>query len=275
MGLRRTPGHRRALLKSRGRKGDGGAHGPRESLLPKVGLLVARREGDRCFLRRDAAIPARPITAAVVGGFAYALTVLTTVALTACDKTPAGDEPRFAAFEDIFRHVRSIELEEPEGDLANQIVEVTKIAVAVDGRIAVADGKSGRIRIFSDEDGALQASVGRFGAGPGGFRSTSAVAFDRAGRLFVADGSNGRITRYDPALQLDTIVRVPGYFAYQIQPITDDTLLLTIRRELDEWLAFATAGLEALRSVSLREAGREGAESRAEAAPLPPRRRAG
>lgn len=160
--------------------------------------------------------------------------------MAACDQTRADAGAGPVAFEAVFRHVRSIQLEEPEGDPANLIVGVTSIAVAGDGRIAVVDRRSGRVRIYSGEDGALLASLGRFGRGPGEFRGAEDAAFDRAGRLYVVDVDNPRMTRYDRVLRLDTLVRVPGYFAYEVQPIAEDALLLTTTRGADEWLAIAT-----------------------------------
>ena len=80
------------------------------------------------------------------------------------------------------------------------------VAVGPDGSIYVGDGHEGqntedpstvaRIAKFS-ADGELIASWGRWGSGPGEFKTPHAVLFDSQGRLVVADRGNNRLQILD------------------------------------------------------------------------------
>jgi sugar lactone lactonase YvrE len=87
------------------------------------------------------------------------------------------------------------------GDPPERLNNPTAVIVAPDGTIFVAEGHSnanppGRISIFSS-DGTFIRSFGRFGEGPGEFRTPHGLAFDSQGRLFVADRGNNRIQLFD------------------------------------------------------------------------------
>ena len=74
----------------------------------------------------------------------------------------------------------------------------TGLAVAPDGRLAVADTHNHAVRIYGAE-GKLLATLGSEGAGPGQFTYVTDVAFDRAGNLFVSErGREDRIQKFDP-----------------------------------------------------------------------------
>ncbi len=85
--------------------------------------------------------------------------------------------------------------------------EPCDVITAPNGDIFVADGHSGqndnatpdvnaRIVKFT-KDGKYIKEWGRFGSGPGEFRTPHALAFDSRGRLFVADRGNLRIQIFD------------------------------------------------------------------------------
>jgi peptidylglycine monooxygenase len=75
----------------------------------------------------------------------------------------------------------------------------TKVAVAPDGEIYVADGYgNARIHRFSP-DGKYLASFGSVGHGPGHFMTPHAILIDQQNRLIVADRENNRVQLFDRA----------------------------------------------------------------------------
>jgi DNA-binding beta-propeller fold protein YncE len=73
----------------------------------------------------------------------------------------------------------------------------TKLAVAPDGDLFVADGYgNARIHHFR-ADGEFVSSWGEPGTGPGEFHVPHSLCFDRRGRLLVADRENNRIQLFD------------------------------------------------------------------------------
>jgi sugar lactone lactonase YvrE len=93
------------------------------------------------------------------------------------------------------------------GDPPDALSEPCDVVTAPNGDIFVADGHSGqnanatpdtvsRIVKFS-KDGKFIKSFGKWGSGPGEFKTPHGVAFDSRGRLFVADRGNVRIQIFD------------------------------------------------------------------------------
>jgi DNA-binding beta-propeller fold protein YncE len=93
------------------------------------------------------------------------------------------------------------------GDPPEALNEPCDVVTAPNGDIYVADGHSGqnanatpatvsRIVKYS-KDGKFVKAWGKWGSGPGEFKTPHGVAFDSRGRLFVADRGNVRIQIFD------------------------------------------------------------------------------
>jgi DNA-binding beta-propeller fold protein YncE len=93
------------------------------------------------------------------------------------------------------------------GDPPGLFNEPCDVATAPNGDIFVADGHAGqnsnanagtpsRIVKFS-KDGKYIKTIGKWGAGPGEFKTPHGIAFDSKGRLFVADRGNVRLQILD------------------------------------------------------------------------------
>ena len=93
------------------------------------------------------------------------------------------------------------------GDPPEALNEPCDVILAPNGDILISEGHSGqsenpppgtvgRISIFT-KDGKFVRSFGKFGSGPGEFRTPHAMVFDAAGRLLVADRGNVRIQIFD------------------------------------------------------------------------------
>ncbi|HEX4986585.1 MAG TPA: peptidyl-alpha-hydroxyglycine alpha-amidating lyase family protein [Burkholderiales bacterium] len=89
------------------------------------------------------------------------------------------------------------------GNPPQALTEPCSVVVAPDGDIYVAEGHAGqypgqgpgsvaRISVFS-KDGKFLRSFGRWGTGPGEFKTPHDIAMDAQGRLFVADRGNMRV----------------------------------------------------------------------------------
>jgi sugar lactone lactonase YvrE len=93
------------------------------------------------------------------------------------------------------------------GDPPNNLTEPNDVITAPNGDIVVAEAHTGQgldkpthgvARIVKyTRDGKLIKSWGRFGTGPGEFKTPHALAFDSQGRLFVADRGNNRLQIFD------------------------------------------------------------------------------
>jgi sugar lactone lactonase YvrE len=93
------------------------------------------------------------------------------------------------------------------GDPPNNLTEPNDVITAPNGDIFVAEAHTGQgldkpthgvARIVKyTRDGKLIRSWGRFGTGPGEFKTPHALAFDSQGRLFVADRGNNRLQIFD------------------------------------------------------------------------------
>jgi DNA-binding beta-propeller fold protein YncE len=123
----------------------------------------------------------------------------------------------------------------------NFLSEPCDVITAPNGDIFVSEGHSGqnpnagpdtvaRISKFTKE-GRFIKSWGRFGAGPGEFKTPHALAFDSRGRLFVADRGNHRVQIFDQEGNyidsFEQFSRVSGLF------ITADDRLYAIDSESD------------------------------------------
>jgi len=124
-----------------------------------------------------------------------------------CDRVgQVVEEPRTAAFEEIFEQVERIVLDEPEG---RSLTRIFAFDVAPDGSLVVTSAAEQEVRLHS-RSGRLLRVVGGPGDGPGEFRlPAGATLID--GRLFVFDSRNSRVTRFREDFSFDTIFPVaPG-----------------------------------------------------------------
>jgi hypothetical protein len=93
------------------------------------------------------------------------------------------------------------------GDPPNNLTEPNDVITNANGDIFVAEAHTGQgldkpthgvARIVKvTRDGKLIKSWGRFGTGPGEFKTPHAIAFDSRGRLFVSDRGNNRLQIFD------------------------------------------------------------------------------
>lgn len=83
--------------------------------------------------------------------------------------------------------------------------EIYDVAVRDDGRIYVADGPAGHIKVLAP-DGTLQDTIGRQGEGPGEFRHPTGVSLTEGDSLYVLDAR--RVSVLAPS----------GTFQYSFQP---------------------------------------------------------
>jgi sugar lactone lactonase YvrE len=77
----------------------------------------------------------------------------------------------------------------------------SRIAVAPDGRLFVADTLNFRVQVF-DADGGLIGTIGTQGYGPGQFLKVKGVALDAVGNLHAVDGDQGIVQIFDPSNQV-------------------------------------------------------------------------
>ena len=82
-----------------------------------------------------------------------------------------------------------------EDGLGGMFAGIVDVARARDGTIVVAESQSSSVTFFSP-DGALVATRGRQGEGPGEFSRMSALLADPEGRLFVFDEGHQRISEF-------------------------------------------------------------------------------
>lgn len=131
--------------------------------------------------------------------------------LSACSTSQA-PEPRKIPFDNAFRSVGIVVLEEPD---SAPLTGVKSFFPAPDGRLFVVDEGRPQVRIF-DASGSLLRIVGRHGDGPGEFLDPSDAIVDRDGKLFVADAEDGSVTRFTEDLTYDTAFSVPGFPTYAL-----------------------------------------------------------
>lgn len=131
------------------------------------------------------------------------------LAVTSCgpgsDSSPSA-APAHGAFEDYFTLVRSVELEE-RGD--SVLSSVGFFLERASGGFLVGDRHIPWLRLHAD-DGSLLRVVGRFGSGPGEFRSVSGAVETPTG-VYVSDAELGRVTRFTADWAFDTIFTFSGY----------------------------------------------------------------
>ena len=119
------------------------------------------------------------------------------------------------------------------GNPPEALTEPNDVVTAPNGDIFVAEGHSGqnanatpdtvaRIAKFT-KDGKFVKSWGKFGAGPGEFKTPHSLALDSRGRLFVADRGNVRLQLFDQdgkfLTETKDFSRISGLFITK-----DDTL---------------------------------------------------
>lgn len=131
------------------------------------------------------------------------------LAFGACD--PGGDRklpapPAHGAFEDHFTLVRTVVIEE-RGD--SVLSSIGFFLERPDGGFLVGDLHIPWLRVHAD-DGSLVRVIGRFGDGPGEFRSVTGAVEVPAG-VYVADSRLGRITRFASDWTFDTVFVFPGF----------------------------------------------------------------
>jgi hypothetical protein len=85
-----------------------------------------------------------------------------------------------------------------DGDERYQFHQVRGVRRLSDGRIVVANGGSGEVRIY-DADGEFDLSTGGAGDGPGEFRSLASIDVLPGDSLLALDGGNRRVSVLDPA----------------------------------------------------------------------------
>lgn len=141
-----------------------------------------------------------------------AAALLAVLASAACGE---GGEPprRGVAFDSIFREEARIAL---EPDTADPVVEVTAMARRPDGEFLVADGPTGRIRVY-DGRGRRLGVRGRPGEGPGELRQPADVAVGRDGDLYVVQRGGPRVTVYGREDTVGTFP-LPGHYGHWIAP---------------------------------------------------------
>lgn len=92
----------------------------------------------------------------------------------------------------------------------HQLFGVRDAVVLEGGRIAIANGGTGQIRLFGPE-GTLLASMGGAGEGPGEFRRLEAIAPWPGDSILGWDGRQQRISVFDAAGQHGRTLRVPEF----------------------------------------------------------------
>lgn len=147
---------------------------------------------------------------------------------------PAGDrgdvEVRVPslAFGEAFASSGRVELEEPDSALVSNI---DNLDVARDGRLAVADQQTDRVRVYGP-DGRLLANLGGGGRGPGELDNPIDVAFGGEGGLWVVQQGEGRVTRFDEEFTYDTAFRAEGAsYPYGVEPVGDRVVVNVLRED--------------------------------------------
>ncbi|HEX6042542.1 6-bladed beta-propeller [Longimicrobium sp.] len=130
-----------------------------------------------------------------------------------------------ARFDDRFKLVRSVTLEQPDSAL---IVRVSGIDLDSRGRILIGDVSEGNVKLFA-RDGRLLRVIGRKGMGPGEFEQPRYPRFGPDGLIYVADAQNPRVQVFDTtgALVAATPVLTLGLIQ-GFRPLQGRRLLLAV-----------------------------------------------
>jgi hypothetical protein len=119
-------------------------------------------------------------------------------------------------------------------DGPDALVPVGALAVTPDGRIAVAQGQDGQVRIYAP-DGTLEARIGRSGEGPGELQTVSQLGL-LGDTLWITDGRLRRTSYFSQAGDLLGDERFP-----EIGGLGED-LRVSYQRPLAGGLALTTTG---------------------------------
>lgn len=152
---------------------------------------------------------------------------------SACTGEPPTPE---RSFDQAFREVGRIQLEESPGD---PMVAITSLEPLDDGGFAIADGPASRIRIFN-ANGSIRATFGREGDGPGELRQPTGVGVDEAGNLFVVERDSPRLSVFDANGFVDSW-SVPGAYGSQVE-VVDDALLLGVGTRAERFALVSRSG---------------------------------
>lgn len=121
-----------------------------------------------------------------------------------------------------------------EGDAAYQLDGVRSVARLAGGRIAVANGGSGDVRIFGP-DGRHQRTLGRRGAGPGEFQRLAWVGAAAGDTLLAWDSEARRLTIFAPG----------GSFVRTVTPEGIEGMHPSVRGLLADGTILSTGGFSA------------------------------
>lgn len=144
------------------------------------------------------------------------------------DAAPRQPAARSVPFEQAFASAGRAVLEEPDSAL---ISEIQGLDVAPDGRLAVADQQTDRLRVYGPE-GRLLADLGGEGEGPGELQNPLDPAFTADGHLYVVQGGGSRVTRFGPGFAYDTAWRVDvGLYPEAAEPLGNRLLVYVNRSQ--------------------------------------------
>lgn len=120
--------------------------------------------------------------------------LLSLLVLTACGGDT--DDTRWSVEHGALSLSETMRVSEGDGFYLGEIYDV---AVRSDGRIYVADGRAGHVKVFGPE-GTLRDSIGRQGGGPGEFeRAPIQVTLARGDSLYVLDAAAREVSVFGPS----------------------------------------------------------------------------
>lgn len=120
--------------------------------------------------------------------------------------------PRTAPFDSVLTRVSAVVLAEPD---SAPLTGIRSFSSTPGGGYLVVDEGRPQVRFYG-ADGTLLRTVGRFGKGPGEFRSPADARIHPNGSLFVLEAENGSVTRFSPHLDYDTAFFLPGSPVYRL-----------------------------------------------------------
>lgn len=143
--------------------------------------------------------------------------VLACLLVTGCDRTatPASEG------EDAIVVTHRLVLVEPD---SAPLTRIQAVAPARDGTLLVLDGVDCRLRRFDAASGALLASTGRCGGGPGEFVMPLSVVADDAGYVYVSDATP-RVTRLRHDFTVDTLYPAEPFLGVRQLQLVDGLLI--------------------------------------------------